>query len=132
MKFFIIFAAIVVVLGLVFITTSMRAMRREGNDSQTASDEGEYASQVDVVDAQTSTSGASPATDEDRDNARYSEGDVAYREALRMQLRGVDKADATGTSKTKKQILSDVEYRKALRGVISERNQAKGEDETEH
>ncbi|GMA64662.1 hypothetical protein NZD89_04785 [Alicyclobacillus fastidiosus] len=131
MKFLIIFAAVVVVLGLVFISSSMRAMRRERNDSQTDSDEGEYASEVAVVDAQTGTPEASPRTDEDLDNSRYSEGDLAYREALRMQLRGVDNTGAMGASKPKKEILSDVEYRKALRGVISDKGRTKGEDETE-
>ncbi|EPZ48121.1 hypothetical protein [Alicyclobacillus acidoterrestris] len=131
MKYFVIFAAVVIILGVIFIGTSMRAIRRERNDEAgdaEAVDTSEYAAEHAVVDAETTAlagdARASSGTEEDDtpSGALRGQGDLAYREALRQQLQaqGADDADepSNEAEAEQKQALSDDEYRKALRGVI--------------
>ncbi|GEO25985.1 hypothetical protein AAC03nite_17700 [Alicyclobacillus acidoterrestris] len=131
MKYFLIFAAVVIILGVIFIGTSMRAIRRERTDEAgdiEAVDTSEYAAEHAVVDAETTAlageTRASFGTEDDDtpSGASRGQGDLAYREALRLQLQaqGADGADEPSkeTEAQQKQALSDDEYRKALRGVI--------------
>ncbi|WAH37808.1 hypothetical protein [Alicyclobacillus dauci] len=104
--FLVIFIAVVVVIGVIFVVMNMRAFRRERQ-----SREQETRQDVEVYDSVYVSDDDPPSKAGTR---WYSMADEAYREALRRTMRG----ELPGPTQKQLPVTTDDAYREALRSMI--------------